>query len=253
MLELVSITDQKAMTTSLIIAEAFEKQHKDVLRSISNVECSDEFRRRNFAPSSYMNSQNKMMPLFNITRDGFTFLAMGFTGKAAAEFKEKFIAAFNVMEQELLEGQGERKQIDINYHRQTESPNGADIRYTLSLDKFLCNTSPKRLAILSRLTGIDFEDLADLPDSEELTADQAVRQVEIKNFVGECCAVEPGARVGATDLYTAYVTWHAVRLPDEDPVTQKIFGGFMRIMGFVKKKSNKHFYRDLKLKTQGDE
>lgn len=248
MLDLVSITDQKAMTSSLIIAEEFGKEHRNVLRDISQVECSEEFSRLNFEPSAYM-SRGKQYPCFNITRDGFTFLAMGFNGKKAAEFKEKFIAAFNAMEQALLEGQAERKQIDINYHRRTESPNGADIRYTLSLDKFLSNTSPKRLAILSRLTGIDFDDLADLPDDNELTTDQTVRQIEIKDFVSECCTVEPGGRVGATDLYTAYVTWYAVRRPDEDPVTQKIFGGFMRMMGFVKKKSNKHYYRDLRVKA----
>jgi Rha family phage regulatory protein len=98
MLNLVEITDQKAVTTSLIISDVFDKHHKNILRAIERLECSEEFGRLNFEPSSYLNEQNKPQPMFNITRDGFMWLAMGFTGKPAAEFKEKFIEAFNAME-----------------------------------------------------------------------------------------------------------------------------------------------------------
>ncbi len=91
---LVTITEEKAVTTSLVIAEAYEKQHKDVLRAISRLECSEEFNRRNFAPVGYTDGKGELRPMFEITRDGFTFLAMGFTGKRAAEFKERIIAAF---------------------------------------------------------------------------------------------------------------------------------------------------------------
>lgn len=100
---LVMITDHKAVTTSLIIANAFEKQHKNILQSIERLECSTEFGRLNFQPSSYQNEQNKLQPMYHITRDGFTFLTMGFTGPKAERFKEAFIAEFNRMEQELRE------------------------------------------------------------------------------------------------------------------------------------------------------
>lgn len=95
------IRDGKIVVSSREVAEKFGKLHKDILKAIKNLECSDEFGRLNFAPSSYTNSQNKLQPEVLMTRDGFTFLAMGFTGKDAAMFKESYIAAFNKMEVEL--------------------------------------------------------------------------------------------------------------------------------------------------------
>ena len=92
-------------TTSLIVAQAFEKEHKDVLKAISNLECSEEFSRRNFAHTPYVHPQNgQTYPAFRLTRDGFAFLAMGFTGKRAAVWKEKFLEAFNAMERRLTAG-----------------------------------------------------------------------------------------------------------------------------------------------------
>ena len=97
-IELVRHIDGEVWTTSTAIAEKFGKRHNDVLRSIRNLECSADFRLRNFAQSSYVNEQGKTQPCFNVTRDGFSFLAMGFTRRDAAKWKEKFIEAFNAME-----------------------------------------------------------------------------------------------------------------------------------------------------------
>ena len=88
-------------TTSLVIAQAFEKEHKDVLRAIYNMECSPEFNERNFAPVEYVDKKGEKRPMYYLTRDGFTFLAMGFTGRVAAQFKEAYINAFNEMEEML--------------------------------------------------------------------------------------------------------------------------------------------------------
>lgn len=101
-MELVNNKSGKLLTTSKIIADSFGKIHRDVLRSIKNLDCSDEFRERNFAQSSYTSPQNKSLDCYEITRDGFAFLCMGFTGKEAAVWKEKYIAAFNQMESSLL-------------------------------------------------------------------------------------------------------------------------------------------------------
>ena len=102
---IVEVDDGRMFTSSLIVAQAFEKEHKDVLKAISNLECSDAFRERNFALSSYSaetgNGAIREYPFYQITRDGFAFLAMGFTGKKAAAWKEKFLEAFNAMEAEL--------------------------------------------------------------------------------------------------------------------------------------------------------
>jgi Rha family phage regulatory protein len=83
------------------VAEVFGKEHKNILQSIENMDCSFEFRRLNFQPTSYKDQWNRKQPEFLLTRDGFTFLAMGFTGKKAAAFKEAYIKQFNAMEDEL--------------------------------------------------------------------------------------------------------------------------------------------------------
>lgn len=98
---LVLAGEGQAYTTSLLIAERFGKQHKDVLKAIRNLDCSAEFNGRNFAPIEIpimVGFGIRNDPAYQITRDGFAFLAMGFTGKAAAYWKEQFITAFNQME-----------------------------------------------------------------------------------------------------------------------------------------------------------
>jgi Rha family phage regulatory protein len=96
--DLIQTIDGQPWTTSVLVAEKFGKGHKDALKAIRNMECSEEFSRRNFAPSNYRDRRGKQQPMFLMTRDGFSMLAMGFTGRQAAEWKEKFIAAFNKME-----------------------------------------------------------------------------------------------------------------------------------------------------------
>ena len=101
--ELITIRKEQAVTSSLQVAEMFHKRHDNVLRDIQNLDCSKEFRLLNFEESSYTNEQNKKQPIFYITKDGFTFLVMGYRGKKAAEFKEAYIKQFNAMEQILAE------------------------------------------------------------------------------------------------------------------------------------------------------
>ncbi|WP_047711366.1 Rha family transcriptional regulator [Pseudomonas lactis] len=99
--ELVKCDDGTPTTDSLRIAERFGKRHDTVLRSIVNLKCSTGFRLRNFAESSYINEQGKAQRMFTMTKDGYMFLVMGFTGKKAAIWKEGFIEAFNWMAEEL--------------------------------------------------------------------------------------------------------------------------------------------------------
>ena len=54
-----------------------------------------DFRGHNFEPSSYKSKKNKDLPMYYITKDGFSFLVMGYTGAKAGEFKERFINEFN--------------------------------------------------------------------------------------------------------------------------------------------------------------
>lgn len=88
----------KTLTTSRQIAETFGKRHTDVLKKIKTLNCSEDFNQRNFSSVEYKDSKGELRKEFQITRDGFTILAMGFTGKKAMEFKEAYINAFNAME-----------------------------------------------------------------------------------------------------------------------------------------------------------
>lgn len=97
----ITVINGKAVTTSLAIAEHFSKQHKNVIQKIQSLECSSEFNGLNFKPVEYTDAKGERRPCYQITRDGFAFLAMGFTGKRAAQFKEAYITAFNAMESAL--------------------------------------------------------------------------------------------------------------------------------------------------------
>ncbi|PIQ33378.1 MAG: hypothetical protein COW62_05495 [Zetaproteobacteria bacterium CG17_big_fil_post_rev_8_21_14_2_50_50_13] len=90
-----------ATTTSLNIAAVFEKSHKNVLQSINNMDIPEEFNRLNFQPVEYKDLKGEMRPMYEITRDGFALLAMGFTGPKAMAWKINYIALFNAMEQQL--------------------------------------------------------------------------------------------------------------------------------------------------------
>lgn len=99
----VMLSEGRPMTDSRRIAKHFGRQHRSVLRAIRNMECSAEFAARNFVQCFEINelANGKKEPLYRITKDGFMFLAMGFTGKEAARIKEAYISAFNAMYDEI--------------------------------------------------------------------------------------------------------------------------------------------------------
>ncbi|PTP95464.1 Rha family transcriptional regulator [Vibrio splendidus] len=90
---------QDGMTSTRAIAEVFGKAHKNVLSKVRNSEVSEEFARLNFKPSSYTGADGSKTPQYLLTREGFFLTAMGFTGSAAAQWREAFIKAFNEYEQ----------------------------------------------------------------------------------------------------------------------------------------------------------
>jgi anti-repressor protein len=93
----------RVFASSLDVAEFCGKRHYNVLRDIDNLECPENFRRLNFEEGVYTLSSTGPQEhrYFDMTKDGFTFLVMGFTGKKAAEFKIRYIEAFNKMEDAL--------------------------------------------------------------------------------------------------------------------------------------------------------
>lgn len=122
-MELVKVKNNCVVTTSLIVAERFEKRHDNVLKEIERIkkEISDleieaikedrgllNFEETSskktgyvqnwtdlFAESEYIDSWNRKQPMYHITKDGFMLLVMGFTGGEALKWKLGFIEAFN--------------------------------------------------------------------------------------------------------------------------------------------------------------
>lgn len=102
-LTIVFENNNEAVTSSRLVADYFHKRHDTVIRAIENLNCSKEFNRHNFAEITYTDSRGRKQPEYLMTKDGFTILAMGFTGAKAMQFKEAYINAFNKMEH-LLKG-----------------------------------------------------------------------------------------------------------------------------------------------------
>lgn len=99
----VHVLHERVLTTSLAVAEHFDKLHKDVLKAIDNTlrDCPDDFTERNFALSDYKDLSGRSLPMYRMTRDGFSLIAMGFTGTAAVRWKIAYLTAFNAMENSL--------------------------------------------------------------------------------------------------------------------------------------------------------
>lgn len=101
------INDNGTLTvSSLQVAEDFGKEHKNVIQTITKLVSEiqpAENSARYFTNSSYVDAKGEIRKAYNLTRDGFSLLVMGFTGKKALEWKLKYIEAFNLMEQEIKE------------------------------------------------------------------------------------------------------------------------------------------------------
>ncbi|NAZ55426.1 hypothetical protein GL177_19120 [Vibrio toranzoniae] len=94
---------QELVTDSFLVAEYFGKRHDNVIQKIKSLECSSYFTNLNFKVCHKNNKlqNNKLQPFYQMTKDGFMFLVMGFTGKKAAVIKEAYINAFNIMAEKL--------------------------------------------------------------------------------------------------------------------------------------------------------
>ena len=93
----VFIQNQQIKTNSQIVADVFNKRHEQVLRKIEFLDCPDEFSQHNFVLANYIDEQGKPRPMYEMTKDGWMFLVMGFTGEKAAQIKIAFINAFNAI------------------------------------------------------------------------------------------------------------------------------------------------------------
>lgn len=107
---LVRLENGQAITTSLQVAEIFDKQHKNILRDIDTLiaQLDKSFATLNFELTfeiKQLGMSERKTPCYNLTRDAFTLLAMGFTGAKALQFKLAFLNAFNQLEQQVIHQQ----------------------------------------------------------------------------------------------------------------------------------------------------
>lgn len=106
---LITNTNGQLTVSSLQIAENFEKRPADVHEAIENLTAENSVVKNLFIESTYVNERGRQYKCYELTRDGFSLLVMGFTGKKALEWKLKYIEAFNAMEQAI---RGQQKQLD---------------------------------------------------------------------------------------------------------------------------------------------
>ncbi|HEF3293828.1 Rha family transcriptional regulator [Campylobacter jejuni] len=91
------VANDQVTTTSLSVAAVFNKRHDNIIAKINELP-QDEFNALNFKAVEYKDKKGELRPCYNLTRDGFSLLVMGFTGEKAYKFKVEFIKAFNEME-----------------------------------------------------------------------------------------------------------------------------------------------------------
>lgn len=114
---LVYIHQNRTITNSKLLAEHFGKEHRNVLRDIRRIVADmqdPEFIQLNFELKEINTLQGLETDCYEMTQDGFTLVAMGFTGKKALGYKKQYIQEFNRMSQELLKhGQSPKSNLDL--------------------------------------------------------------------------------------------------------------------------------------------
>jgi len=178
LLPVVQIHEGHAVTTSIEVARVFEKQHKNVLQSIQSLLAQlPDANRLNFQPVKYTDGKGESRPAFQMTRDGFTLLAMGFTGNRALSFKLAFIDAFNRMEAQL------KAQASFDPHAFFNDPvamRGALLTYTervIALEAKVEEQAPK-IEALNRIASSDGS--LCMRDSAKVLQ---IRPIDLKNWL----------------------------------------------------------------------
>lgn len=162
--------EEKLITTSLKVAEVFEKEHKNVLKSIENL-VADNSAAKFFRLTTYKN-RGKEYPMYEMDRDGFSLLVMGFTGEKALQWKIKYIEAFNQMESELKRLYTERQQWQI------ERDKGVVIRHILTdTIKMKITESPNKRFAYPNYTNLIYRNLFG-KTAKELESDYGVKAKE---------------------------------------------------------------------------
>lgn len=104
--QFVQINHSEPVTTSEFVAKAFGKEHKNILRKIEEIftQAPDSFIKLNFKFNEKLvkvGFGERRDKFYELTKDGFILLVMGFTGKNAMSIKIAYINAFNAIAEKL--------------------------------------------------------------------------------------------------------------------------------------------------------
>jgi Rha family phage regulatory protein len=166
--------EEKLVTTSLKVAEHFQKEHKHVLESIRNL-AAENSAAKFFTETTYTD-RGKNYPMFEIDRDGFSLLAMGFTGEKALKWKLDYIKAFNTMEAEIKRIYTERQQWQI------ERDKGVVIRHILTdTIKMKVSNSPNKRFAYPNYTKLIYKtifgkSLKELQENYKVKGNESIRE-----------------------------------------------------------------------------
>lgn len=186
--------EEKIVTTSLKVAEVFEREHKNVLQTIENLVANNQAAKF-FNATTYKN-RGKDYPMYEMDRDGFSLLVMGFTGEKALKWKLDYINAFNTMENELKRIYTERQQWQI------ERDKGVVIRHILTdTIKMKISESPNKRFAYPNYTNLIYRTLFG-KNAKELEQEYGVKAKEnIRDFfTGEDLAKVQSAEMLVSSL-----------------------------------------------------
>ena len=200
-------TEQKVVVASRDVARVFEKPHADVLKAVRALGCSEEFNAGNFSLVEYKDAKGEMRPEYLMTRDGFTILAMGFTGPKAMAFKEAYIKAFNAMEKALWENEllsvGDSLPVipvsEVDFKTARFALDGV----TAFRDVMPITMKKRIMRRYYELIGVSSEDAADSGNDGALFGVDGM----VDRFVEERCMSVPGARLDREDFYLCFSEW----------------------------------------------
>jgi Rha family phage regulatory protein len=256
----VELVEDQLITTSLNIAEVFGKPHGHVLRSIRDLDSPKEFNESNFGLIKYVDAQGRKKPMYNITRDGFALLVMGYTGERAMQFKLAYIEAFNRMavaisSRRLLSPPADHPDQAIPdeiWQKIKAAGKTVKIGYRVKLLHAACQMSridetiqPTRESIL-----LDYAELCNniCLDPQGQSFESAIFQ----DFLDECCIFDPNATVVASTIYSRFSGWYQ-RSVGGPPPTGTWFGKTLSREKLRKAKSNGSIvYRGIGLKDRDE-
>lgn len=225
----------RPVTTSLNVAEVFGKNHQHVLRTIKALDVPEEFGLSNFGQTSYLDSQGRPQPMFNVTRDGFTILVMGFSGSKAMQFKLAYLAEFNRMETELhalAEFGNPASNLStgpapVTVARLAEAAQGIKAAMIMARGLGYRNAQAVKIAnnLVLELTGIDALELLGPLDGQvkapalPLAVDQPpvgrVDEKTLAEFIAAECELDAAAVISGADLFRLYCAWLRARQGNE--------------------------------------